>query len=98
MQVRERFRRGSDKGRGLTKTQLGRQFTRPAAGNVIIYRKMKSTCFCDHADGDQPGAANAVGLRARYTDLIKEAFSVEPNLDMVRADDIEKPGGITSTC
>lgn len=61
---------------------------------------MSKTCFVIMPIGDVALPDRNVGaeeLKARYDDLIKEAILRErPDLDVVRADEVAAPGGITT--
>jgi hypothetical protein len=61
---------------------------------------MSRTCFVIMPIGDQrigEVTVTASELRQRYADLIKEALlKADPDLEVVRADDVALPGSITS--
>ena len=60
----------------------------------------KQTCFVIMPIGNQEfpgGTVTASDLKGRYNDLIKEALlRANPNLEVVRSDEVAAPGAITS--
>lgn len=61
---------------------------------------MTVSCFVIMPIGDQTfvtGSVSSVVLKAKYNDLIREALlKARPDLEVIRADEVAAPGGITS--